>query len=387
VALVSADLVYQVNGAPAQAVPLEPAGEDLWTADLPGQQPGSTVVYGVLANDGENETFGPDPSCSFDVRLPAPTGLRGPEGLQWDTTVRLTWVPPESTHVTEGYWVWRDGYRLVEVAAPRAEVPLVSGWQAFSVSALYDVGEGERSRGLPVEAAVPTVVSIQPDVGFQGDRLRLQVQGEYLLLQQGEVGVDLGAHVRVTDLEVRDVDLAWVTVFVSGQAPPGTVDLTLTTWGEVIRVPAAFEILPGEDRPRLLAVTPDTLRQGDEADVLITASEPFVDPPLVRVGDEVVVETVALDGEGGVLAHVVIPYATPLGDHAVEVDDGTRIFGGLALTVRDRLEEVPPGRCAVLPRGRAMGWTGLLAALCALGRRVYKPRRRPPSTGSETPRT
>lgn len=386
VALAGASVLYEVGGGPAQTAPLVALGGDRWAGEIPGQPAGSVLTWGVTATDGQNQSFGPDPACTFAVRLPAPTGLRGPEDLVWGSSARLTWYPPQSGHETLGYRVWRDELQVAEVEAPRADVPLISGWQSFSVSARFDVGEGERSQAFPVEAAVPRVTSLEPTEGFQGDRLRLELRGEYLLMQQDDLVVDLGEPVRVTEIEVRDVDFAWVTVFISAQAPAGLADLTLTTWDQQVAWPAAFEILPGDERPRLLSITPDTLRQGDEADLTIAASAPFLAPPEVWIGDEVVVEEVALDADGSVAAHVVVPYTTPIGVHDVEVDDGTRIFGGLALTVRDRPAEVPGG-CTALPRGRLPGWPLAALALALLRRRAYRPYRRPPSTGMETPRT
>jgi hypothetical protein len=241
---------------------------------------------------------------------------------------------------------------------------VITGEQLFEVSALYDVGEGARSEGLEVQAAVPTLVGLAPDQGYQGDTLRLRVEGEYLLMAEGDLRVDLGEGVRVTEYDVRDVDLAFVTIYVSTSASAGLRDLTLTSGDYELVVPDAFELLPGSERPQLTALDPDSVRQGDETELVITASQPFYDLPIVWLGESILVESVALSEDDTLDVTIVVPYDTPLGLHALEVDDGTRIFSGPQLQVRDYIAPVDPdGTCSSVP-GRA-GWSVLLAGLFA----------------------
>jgi hypothetical protein len=234
-----------------------------------------------------------------------------------------------------------------------------------------------------VQAAVPSIDALEPSQGYQGDQLRLQLGGEYLLLSQDDLEVELGEGIQIESYDVRDVDLAFLTVRVDAAAPGGMRDLSLWSGALELEVLDAFEVLEGDDRPKLTDIVPTTVRQGDELQLLITASDPFADVPSVWLGGHIVVEAVTLEDDSSVLVDIVVPYDTPLGMQEIEVDDGTRIFSGPTLLVRDYIAPVTPDRrCGTAP-GRA-GLLPLLAGLLALLSQMQ--RRRPPSTGMLTPR-
>ncbi len=362
VGLSSVLLLYSVDGGPVRRVTMTHGTGPVWTGSIPGQEAGSTVSYLIEANDAENRSEAPEEGCSFEVRLPAPTDLRAPSGTLWGTVAPISWTPPESSHTVDGYRVYRDGALLLEVEQPEAEPPVVSGEQSFAVSAVFELGEGSLSEPVTVVAAVPELRSLEPDQGYQGDNLRLTLQGEYLLLEQGDLQLGLGDGIRVLDLDVRDVDLVYATVTIATSAPAGMRDLELVTGGETLLILDVFEVMPGSERPQLTGVEPDTVRQGDELDLLIGASEPFAEPPTVWLGEHILVEDVELLDETTVSVGVVVPYVTPLGTHTLEVDDGVRIYSGLPLQVRDYIAPIDPGgTCSSVPA--RPGWLGLIAGL------------------------
>ena len=367
-------LVYQVDHGTVHRRAMSLEGDsDTWETDLPGQAAGSVVSYHVEADDNENITTVPAEDCSFEVRLPSPTGLQGPTGVVWGTVVPLSWNPPDSTHDVYAYQVYRDEEIVLEVTEPQAEAEVLTGEQDFSVSAMYEAGEGAQSDAVTIQAAVPAVLGLSPDLGYQSDHLRLRLEGEYLLLEQGDLQIDLGEGLRITEYDVRDVDLAFVEIFVAANAPDGPRDLTLSTGGLELVVVDAFEVLPGSDRPTLTGLEPDTVRQGDELELVITASEPFADVPTVWLGQDIVVQDVSLDQDDTLTASVIVPYHTPLGLHDLEVDDGVRIFGGPQLQVRDYLAPVDPdGTCSSVPARTGLPWLllALCVALCSSRRRA-----------------
>ena len=65
------ELHYRVNGGGVQVLPMTPAGNDIFAAELDGQSVGSRVEYRVVARDGDgNETPSPPPELpmlQFDV--------------------------------------------------------------------------------------------------------------------------------------------------------------------------------------------------------------------------------------------------------------------------------------------------------------------------------
>lgn len=358
-------LAYSVDGGTEHRIPMSLSGGDTFEAGIPGQDAGTTVSYLIEASDGENTTVAPEIPCSFEVRLPAPTQLQGPDGVVYGDTAFLSWEPPESSHTVLGYRVYRDDHLQLELELTQDDLEVVTGEQTFEVSALYAEGEGSRSEALVVRAAVPALLGLEPDEGYQGDNLRLRLEGEYLLMAQDDLLLDLGEGVQVTGYDVRDVDLAFVTIAVAASATAGLRDLSVTSGDYELIVADAFEILPGSERPQLTGLEPDSVRQGDETELVISASQPFADQPSVWLGESVLVESVSLLEDDTLEVSIVVPYDTPLGLHALEVDDGVRIFSGPQLQVRDYIAPVDPdGNCSSVP-GRA-GWTMLLAGLLAV---------------------
>ncbi len=369
VGLDEVQVLYSVDGGEQQQSSMILTGADTWQGTIPAQESGTTVQYQFRAFDGSNESIAPSEPCSFEVRLPAPTELTAPSGVVWGSTVELDWLAPDSSHEVVGYRVYRDDRLLLEIEEPPADAAVVTGMQSFGVSALYLQGEGNRSESVEVQAAVPDVFGLEPDQAYQGDLIRLTLQGEYLLLEQGEVTLDLGQGIRVDDCDVRDVDVAYVTVQVGSHADPGVRDIVLTTGEQQILLDGAFEVLDGSERPTLLGIEPDALRQGEQATLLVTASQPFDGEPSVWLGDSILVEASEWIQEDQVQIDVVVPYDTPLGLHGLEVDDGTRIYTGLQLQVRDYLEQLgPDGCCSSNPRG-TRGWLALLLAPLVVLRR------------------
>ena len=392
VAVTEAWLRWKVGSGTVVESSMTPLGGGGYEGLVAGQDPDNSITAWVTASDGWNVTEAVEQACSFRVRLPAPTDLAGPEDLVWGPTAPLAWTPPESRHAVEGFRIYRDDVAVLDTEGATAQAPLVTGSQSFTVAALYAMGEGDRSDPCEVEAAVPALDALDPDEGYQGDLLRVRMQGESLLLVQDDVRVDLGDGIEVSGVEVRDVDMAFLTVAIAGEAPPGLRELTLETGDVSVSAPDAFEVLDGARRPRLLGVDPTSLVQGDGAILAIRASEPFTAVPSVTIGEDVVVESVEVAATDLLQVEVAVPFDAALGEHPIEVDDGSRILGGLDLTVQAYVGEVTGG-CPGCGTGRAQGagragpLVGLLALAAAWGRRRQVACRRPPSTARLWPRT
>lgn len=315
--------------------PMIEGAEGQFLGGIPGVSPDTVVSWWIVASDGTNETTEPegDPE-TFRVYLAAPTDLAGPSGRIVGTSAALTWTAPDSPHTVLGYRVYSDGALVTSSQEASAETPLTSDAPQISVSALYAEGEGDRSDAITLSAYIPVVTAIDPSSAWQGETLRLDLRGTTLLLVDDDVELDLGDDIDVDDVEVVDADHAVFTVCVDAAATLGERDGELRTNGSTLPLPVRFDVLDGDDRPRLLSVRPETITQGETTDLEIRANTSLADTPDLDLGEGVIVESTSFDGDL-VTARVAVAWDAPVGERAIQVDDGDRLLSGVNLRVRN----------------------------------------------------
>jgi hypothetical protein len=361
-------LVWTVAGVDTEADMVEVA-PGTWRGQLPAQAPDTAVTYHVVATDGVNTSREPvESDLGFRVYLPAPTDVIGPDGRVVATSTHLSWTAPVSTHPVLGYEVLHDDGIVASTTDTAADVPIMGGSEDFAVRALYDAGGGDLSEPVTVDGVLPVLDALEPASAWPGDTVRVRLEGDYLLLVEGEVSLDLGDGVTVNSVTVRDVDDAYAELAIADDAVAGARTLTLESDDVELTLPDAFTVLAGADRPRLTGIDPDRVRQGDEGTLTLTAVGTLAATPTVDLGEGLVVESVESPGDGTVRVRYAVGADAPLGDHAVTLDDGVRVLEGVALTVRDAL---PPssGTCGtpLVPAA--------LSALLALGGALTRRRR------------
>ena len=101
------------------------------------------------------------------------------------------------------------------------------------------------------------------------------------------------------------------------------------------------------------------MTQGERVTLRLELVGTPVTEPTVNLGEGIVVESLALDGESLELAVVVSPSA-PLGSRSVELDDGERVYTGATLEVRDQAV-LPQGNCSSVQASPGLALLGLLA--------------------------
>ncbi len=361
------ELKWRAGGDEGSVEMLE-VGVDTWRGAIPAQLPDTDVRYWIEATDGLNSSREPvDDDLAFRVYLPAPTGLTGPSERVVDTQTTLSWTAPESRNAVRGYEVVRAGLVVAQATDTDALVPLTGGSDTFSVRAVYDAGAGDLSEPWSVDAAVPAVAGLDPAEGWPGDTLRVALTGEYLLMVAGDVAADLGSGIAVTGVDVRDVDSAWLDLALDPAAKAGSRTLTLQTGGVSLTLPDAFEVLDGADRPRLVEIEPDSVRQGDAGELVISHVGALETTPTVDLGEGIVVNAVEVDA-GAVLVRYTVTGDAPLGERAVTVDDGVRVLGGVLLEVKDAVAPAAGGCGTPVSPGYAVVGLGM-AALAVRRRR------------------
>lgn len=132
-------------------------------------------------------------------------------------------------------------------------------------------------------------------------------------------------------LVVDTVNEASALLTIPEGAATGTYGFTLlTSWGSS-RFNEAFTVRSGAERPHVLDVEPDSVRQGDAETVVVTVSEPFAAPldggPIRVLADDdlVIVSDPVVAGERLTLDLVAAGGARP-GSHTLVLDDGSRLW-------------------------------------------------------------
>ncbi|MCK6519007.1 fibronectin type III domain-containing protein, partial [Myxococcota bacterium] len=336
---------------------------------------GTTIRYHVIASDGINQSRYPAESeLSFRVRLPAPTDLAGPTGRVVATTARLTWTAPKtSRHSLDGYRVYRGGDLVAETTDAEALVPLAGGGaDVFSVSAVYDAGEGDLSEPIFLDVALPSLDLLSPSEAWSGEQVRARLVGDNLLLVQDEVSLSLGDGVVVREISVSTVDELSLLLEIAEDAAAGKRELLLTSGSVSLSVPDAFEVLGGDGGPRLLTLSPESVRQGERATLCVTASAPFYATPSVSLGEGVVIESTTLTAADTACAELVVEPQAALGDRVARVDDGRRLYTNLSVQIRDNLNP-PTESCASAPAGASAIGAALALSVLRRRRRVSTP--------------
>lgn len=380
-ALTDIAVLWSTEEIAATRTGFSPGEGDAWTATLPALPPG-TLTWTVQASDGENLAVWPaEGQARTVVMLPPPQALATAAGRLWGTSFPLSWEAPAAEDPVLSYRVYRGGALVAEPSETAVEVPAVGPVDEIEVSAVFrtPIGdyEGDRAGPLSVKIAVPALEGLEPDQAWPDDRLRIVVRGQNLLLDSQGLqpeDLDLGAGVTVEGVEVTHVDQAVFTVAVDEAAAAGTRDATLRVSGLDLSLRKAFTVRSDADRPALLAVDPDALEQGERATLTLSLSSAPQATPVVDLGEELVVESVTVQGLD-VRVQVAVGNGAPLGLRDVTVDDGVRI-----LTLEDgfrvwprTVDLGPDCACAGAPPSGPAG--ALLALLAGLSWR----RRRPPS--------
>jgi len=362
-------LVWTVDEGDEQRAALSPLGADVYAAEI--SAPGAAdvdVSWWIEASDGENDsTAGP---WSFRAYLAAPGVPTVPDGRLVGSTVTLSWEPPESPHAVVEYLVSRDGTVVLETEDTTAELPVVDEVHFVTVSARFETSlgilEGDPSATLLITPTIPDIDPLDPAYGWQGATLRVALTGTDLLLVSGEVDLDLGDDIAVSELSVRNADRLEATLEIDVEAAVGVRSLVLTS-GEVDIVELeAFTVGPASDAPQLVEVEPDAVEQGTHATLVLTANTELGDAPSLDLGEGVIIESIEIDGDEATV-ELAVARDAPLGERAVVLDDGTLILEGVSLRVRDLT--VPPEVVCGCGTAPASSVLPLLVGLLGLIRR------------------
>lgn len=285
-----------------------------WVYELKGQESDTIVYYRVEGVDSnQNRTVYPPPNAaplSFTVQLPPPTNVAATCPETEATSLKLTWTPPRfeasqasgnglqvgmvSTYSVDHYeilhlWTGPDGQTISEplnTTAAAADAPVSEvlargypGLDAYQVRAIFDVRDGPEQElqaggwskaSQPCQVVVPQIIGITPGEAWQGTSVELTLLGAYTRFVQDDLNVSLGEGISVLSTEVIDVNQAIVSLEIAEDALLGDHDLEISWPGIELTVPSGLNILPFDQRPRIVAVSPPRITQSDKETIKFT---------------------------------------------------------------------------------------------------------------------
>ena len=372
-ALTDVSIYWRTNDGASQSAPMLPDIGDQYVGLIEGQTPGTVVEWWIEASDGLNTARWPElGEGRFTVSLPVPYDLIiNPEPLhEWiaDTELDLQWTPPASPYTILGYQVERDGVRIASPDDAQTTIDLVDGIQLITVRARFTTDAGiftsEPSDPLPLQVALPRVSEMSPQDAWPGDDLRVMLSGSNLYLDGAHTVLEPGPGIAIETFEVLDAHSARALIHVDADAEPGPRVFEFHTGDTTILVDPVFIVRGEGDRPMVLGAHPSTVRQGANTTVFIDMSAPAdvtQPPPIVRLGEGIIVETVTRRGSG-LDVSLSVAHDAPLGAHPIEIDEEDRLITGATITVRDT-PKVPSRNCSVYPQRSGQSWIWIAGIL------------------------
>jgi hypothetical protein len=364
VAVTEVAVTYSVNGGVEQVTPGVDDGAGVWVASIPPQMPDSDVAWYATGSDGlQARRLPATGTFDFRVFLAAPESFRGPDdGRTVATEVTLDWDPPQSPHPVLSY-VISSGGQETEVTGLTATMPVEpDGARVWTVRANYDVGLGDASEPLTLDVEVPQLERVDPEAAFQGDTVRVSLQGLSLYLFQAVSSVDFGPDIVVRDLVVSDVNTVSAVLEISRTADVGLRDVTILGTQGLFSFEDAIEVRDGNDAPRVVSTEPATGIQGDDLTVRVTVSEPYGGPVTVVETEDIFVTRAVVEGDVATL-DLVIHNSARLGTHTLVLDDGMRLWTtGIEVDERVFQSSTSCLGCATTGSARAY-WALILLAL------------------------
>jgi hypothetical protein len=393
IAVEQVEIFWRINGGDIQTDLLTEEDEDWYTTALPNQAPNSLIEWWLLASDGVNTTRWPESgSESFRVFLPAPVALQAPDALSDGrisaTSTLIAWTAPEELYPIVGYDLYLGDSSILSTADTEAIVPLVDGSLEVTVQATFDTATGayggDRSEPLLLQVMLPVADDIYPTEGWPGDRVRMNITGENLLLEESDTDIEVGDGITVESIDVVNANHARVMMHIAEDAPTGLREITLMRGGTPIEVVPTFSVLSDGIRPQVSEVRPNTIQQGVRATIHIDFSVDLSldsDLPLVGFGEGIYTESVNRRGDG-LDVSISVASDAPLGAHVVEVDTGTRLLRGAQLTVKDDTKQTSTNCSAT--RMKPGSWFFLLSILLPIYRRRRRIKGQDSNKSSET---
>ena len=311
-----------------------------------------------------NNGFTVNPSTPISLSVNPNTGQQGRQNM----SVTLT---GQSSHFLQGVSQANFGAGVslasLIVNSPTSATAILNidstaapGGRTVTLATNGEVGT--LSNGFTVTAGTPTLVSVTPNSGQQGQQnLPVIISGQFTHFLQGTTQANFGAGVTVASVTVTSITTATVLLNIDASAVSGARTVLLTTGAEVAILANGFTVTPSV--PVLLSVTPNTGQQGAQ-NLPVTIVGQFTHflqgTSQANFGAGITVASLTVNSPTSAAAIVNLDYSAAAGPRTVTLTTGTEVAtlgNGFTVTVPT------PVLVSVTPSSGQQGTQGLPVAI------------------------
>lgn len=219
----------------------------------------------------------------------------------------------EAVSVSFGYGVDVNSFNVDNATQITASVTVgasaTPGYRDVSVTTLGATATKPQSFGV---FAPPTIATISPSQGIQGQTITFIITGTHLI---GATTVDLGSGITVTGFNVDSDTQARVTIAIGDSAASGPRDVSVTTPGGIATKEDGFTVLL---RPTIESVSPSRGIQGQTLDVTITG-DCFTNASNVSFGPGITVNDFTVNNSREMVVNITIGVNATVGTRTISI--------------------------------------------------------------------
>jgi hypothetical protein len=208
--------------------------------------------------------------------------------LHYDGTA---WSPMTSGTINQLYGVWGS-----------------------SPSDVFTVGiEGTILHYLEQPQQPPTITSVSPNQGNQGETLDVTITGTYFM---GATVVSFGSGITINSFTVNSSTQITASIAIGSSATLGVRDVSVTTPGGTVTKTSGFAV--NQASVSITSVSPNQGNQGETLDVTITGTY-FTGATAVSFGSGITVNSFTVNSSSQITASIAISGSAALGSRDISV--------------------------------------------------------------------
>ena len=294
-----------------------------------------------------NNGFSVEAGTPVILSLGPNTGSQGQQNLSVTIAAQYTNFVQGTTSVNFGAGVATTAVAVTDSTHLTALISIAPDAAVGARTVLITTGSEIESlpNGFTVQQGVPTVLSVNPNTGPQGqNNLSVVITGQFTHFAQATSAVSFGAGITVNSLTVTDATHASAVISIASSAALGNRTITVTTGSEVVSLSNGFAV--GAGTPTLVTLSPISATQGQQ-NISVTINGQFTNfvqgtTQVSFGGGGVTVNSVTVASATSLTATISLALGAATGARTVTVTTGTEVVSlASSFTVQQATNQAP----------------------------------------------